>query len=78
MLIEYEDLVPRLATFREEIAKVLAESDLELLAIRHILIKKGVTTEDEINRIRSQFRKTRFARLEKENLIRIQVVHENR
>jgi hypothetical protein len=78
MLIEYVDLVSRLATFRLEIAKALAESDLEMLTVRRILVKKGITTEEEMKQIEVEIRRKRFARLEKENLIRIQVVHENR
>jgi hypothetical protein len=78
MLIDYEVLVKRLAIFREEIAKNFAESDVELLTIRHILIKNGLTTEAGWKKISDEIRRKRFARLEKENLIRIQVVHEDR
>jgi hypothetical protein len=77
-MIDYEDLIPRLATFRTEIAKAFAESDLELLTVRHFLVKNNLTTEEEFATVRAEIRAKRFARLEKENLIRIQVVHENR
>ena len=77
-MIDYEDLIPRLATFRTEIATALAESDLELLTISHFLIKKGITTKKEMDAVRSTIKAKRFAKLEKENLIRIQVLHENR
>jgi hypothetical protein len=76
--IEYDVLLKRLRTFREEIARSLAESDLEHLTLRHFLIKNKLATEKEIIAIRDGIRKKRFAKLEKENLIRIQVVHEDR
>jgi len=77
-MIAYEELIPRLATFRSEIATALAESDLELLTIRHFLIKSKIATKKDMDAVRAEIRRRRFARLEKENLIRIQVVHENR
>jgi hypothetical protein len=77
-MIDYEALLPRLAKFREEIAKALAESDLEMLTVRHFLIKNKLTTEKEFAAVKDGIRAKRFAKIEKENLIRIQVVHEDR
>jgi len=77
-MIDYEVLLERLKTFREELAQALAENELDQLTIRHFLIKKKLTTEKEFAAVRAGIRAKRFARLEKENLIRIQVVHEDR
>lgn len=78
MLIDYEDFVPRVAIFREEVARALAEVDLDVLTIRAILVKKGIATKEELDRLEGELRQKNFSRLEKENLIRIQVVHEDR
>lgn len=78
MLIDYEDFVPRIAMFRAEVAKALAEVDLDLLMIRTILVKKGIVSKVEMDRLEGELRQKNFSRLEKENLIRIEAVDENR
>ena len=78
MLIDYEKFVPRIAMFREEVAKALAEVDLEVLTIRTILVKKKLVTKEEMDRLEGELRQKNFSRLEKANLIRIQAVDENR
>jgi uncharacterized small protein (DUF1192 family) len=78
MLIDYENFVPRIAIFREEVAKALAEVDLDVLTIRTILVKKKIVTKEEMDRLEGELRQKNFSRLEKENLIRIEAVDENR
>ena len=77
MMIEYEDLLEQLQSFRCEVIKALAEIDVDLEALRRAQAKGRPLLAEDLNRIRDNSRQMQ-RKFEEQWERRLPLLHERR